>query len=423
MTNDYSKMNVYRHNNNHIITGAKFPVKEWTIGVEVEEEARKQLFNVASMPFIYKYISAMPDVHLGMGATIGSVIPTIKAVMPAAVGSDIGCGVAGIQTTLKASHLPHNLFDTRMEIEKAIPHGRTDNGGPNDIGAWQDIPASVEIAWAELEPEYNELCKKHPGLLTKTHPKKHLGTLGSSSSNHFCEVCIDENQDVWLTIHSGSRGVGSRIGSYFLDLAKKEAEKWYFKDYLPDINLAFLPEDSLYFEDYIRAVNWAQKFASKNREIMIENTVKALRNCNGIPKFETKGPFINNHHNYVAKECHFGRNVWVTRKGAVRARRGDLSVIPGSMCAKTFIVNGLGNEESFCSASHGAGRKMSRTEARKTFTVEDHRAAVAGVECRVDEGIIDETPGSYKDIELVMEAQKDLVEIVHTLKQVICVKG
>ncbi len=421
MPNDYSGLNTYRHNNTNITVGAKHPIKEWTVGVEVEDGARKQLFNVANMPFVYKHVAVMPDCHQGIGATIGSVIPTTKAVIAAACGVDIGCGMSAQLTTLNRSHLPGDLHAIRLAIESMVPHGRTDNGGANDRGAWRDVPAVVEIAWMGLEPKYKKLTARHPKLTTRVNPKNHIGTLGTG--NHFLEISIDENGNVWVMLHSGSRGVGNRIGTYFIDLSKKEAERWFINDSLPDINLAYLPEGSQYFEDYIEAVSWAQEYAKINRQIMMDSALKALKKIKGMPKFETVGEMIDCHHNYVERENHFGKNVWVTRKGAIRARRGDLGIIPGSMGAKSFIVNGLGNPESFMSASHGAGRKMSRTEAIKTFTVNDHKEAVKGVECRVDSDIIDETPGAYKDIEAVMEAQKDLVEVVHTLKQIVCIKG
>lgn len=421
MSNDYSNMNVHRHDNNNIITGARYPVKEWTVGVPVEDGARKQLFNVANMPFIFKHIAVMPDCHQGIGATVGSVIPTTKAIIPASVGVDLGCGMCLQQTTLNKSHLPGDLPAIRAAVEAAIPHGRTDNGGVNDRGAWKDVPAVVEIAWMGLEPKYKQLIAKHPKMSTRTPPQNHVGTLGTG--NHFWELCIDECDNVWIMLHSGSRGVGNRIGSYFIDLAKKEAERWFINETLPDINLAFLPEGSDYFDDYIEAVMWAQEYAKTNRQLMMDASLKALKKVKGMPKFEVVGELIDCHHNYVEKENHFGKNIWVTRKGAIRARRGDLGVIPGSMGAKSFVVRGLGNRDSFMSASHGAGRKMSRTEAMKTFTLADHKDAVSGVECRVDSSIIDETPGAYKSIDDVMNAQKDLVEVLHTIKQLICIKG
>ena len=215
----------------------------------------------------------------------------------------------------------------------------------------------------------------------------------------------------------------SETNSYFIDLAKREAEKWFFNESLPDINLAYLPEGSLYFNDYVESVGWAQKFAAMNRELMMNAALKTLKRHKGIPKFEIVNTAVNCHHNYIEKEFHFNKSIWITRKGAIRARKGDFGIIPGSMGTKSFIVRGLGNEDSFCSASHGAGRIMSRTEAKNTFTLKDHKEAVAGIECRVDKDVIDETPGAYKNIEDVMKAQSDLVEIVHTLKQIICIKG
>jgi tRNA-splicing ligase RtcB len=745
MSNDYSAMEVYRHDNVHIIKGAKHIVKEWTVGVDVEDGARKQLFNVAQMPFIYRHIAAMPDVHSGIGATVGSVIPTTKAIVPAAVGVDIGCvdadtefltptgwkriadytegdsvlvftpgcdpyrrlncesaffetpkyikleceefwhiqtkygvnqvlsdehkvlfykytqaydfvqydvmsakdlaekhnslklgfrgrflttfnlvrdtsvkmsdpqirvmvmvcadgsfgssgkdssrcylrlkkvrkieraihllndacidfdlsvsitddvttisfyapekfkslenfwqaspdqlrvicdeifhwdgsfddsvyftrdkasadfmsyafaacgkrsvmredidasdgkidyrvfahsntkvgiaatpeknnfervkspdgfkycfttstgywvmrrggviaitgncGMMAVQTTLKASQLPKALGEVRAAIEKAVPHGRTDNGGDHDKGAWGDVPSVVEIAWMGLEPKYKKIIEKHPAL-KGARTKEHLGTLGTG--NHFIELCLSTTDDVWIMLHSGSRGIGNKIGSYFIDLAKKDMQRYFIADTLPDIDLAYFPEGSMYFDDYIDSVQWAQQFAAENRELMMRAVLKALKKVSGIPKFETTGIEVNCHHNYVERENHFGKNIWVTRKGAIRARKSDLGIIPGSMGAKSFIVRGLGNEDSFMSASHGAGRKMSRTEAKKTFTLKDHREAVKGIECRVDSDIIDETPGAYKDIEAVMNAQKDLVEIQHELRQIVCVKG
>src|SRR5690606_16924422 len=324
---------------------------------------------------------------------------------------------------LKASHLPDNLAQIRSAIEKAVPHGRTDGGKKNDRGAWGDTPSEINIAWAELEEGYKKIVTKTPSLESRhgRTPFSHLGTLGGG--NHFIEVCIDESENVWIMLHSGSRGVGNRIGTYFIEAAKKEMERWFINGSLPDINLSYLPEGSELFNDYIEAVGWAQSFARKNREQMMKATLKALKKTKGVPKFEATDMVISCHHNYIEKENHFGKNIWVTRKGAVRARKGDLSIIPGSMGAKSFIVRGLGCEDSFCSASHGAGRAMSREEAKRSFTLKDHREATEGVECKKDASVLDETPKAYKPIEAVMEAQKDLVEIVHTLKQIVCVKG
>lgn len=374
--------------------------------------------NVARLPFIYKWVAAMPDVHAGIGATVGSVSPTSGAIIPAAVGVDIGCGMMAVQTTLQASDLPENLHGVRSAIEQVVPHGRTDDGRKNDRGAWGELPANVASVWTEVEKGYQAITAKHPKA-RGANTGNHLGTLGTG--NHFIEVCLDEQDRVWFMLHSGSRGVGNRIGSYFIELAKEDMRKWFIN--LPDADLSYFPEGTEHFRDYVEAVKWAQNFARCNRELMMENICQAVKTEKGIPPFETGAEAVNCHHNYVAWENHYGKNVLVTRKGAVRARSGDLGIIPGSMGARSYIVRGLGNPESFESCSHGAGRTMSRTEAKKKFTVQDHIAATEGIECRKDEGVIDETPAAYKPIDAVMEAQKDLVEIVHTLRQVVCVKG
>ncbi|HEV7242524.1 MAG TPA: RtcB family protein [Thermoanaerobaculia bacterium] len=400
-----------------VITGETgVPIKAWTRGVAVEDAARQQLLNVAQLPFIFRWIAAMPDVHWGMGATVGSVIPTKQAIIPAAVGVDIGCGMMALRTTLDASLLPDDLKSVRTAIEKAVPHGRTDNGGRNDRGAWKSPPAAELAVWSRLEPKYAAIVAKHPKL-GKGNDLNHLGTLGTG--NHFVEVCLDEENRVWFMLHSGSRGVGNRIGSYFIELAKQDMRKFYVN--LPDANLAYLPQGTEHFDDYVTAVHWAQDFAMWNRRLMMDAVVDAARSV--LPPFETTEDVVNCHHNYVAVENHYGENVFVTRKGAVRAREGDLGIIPGSMGAKSFIVRGKGNPESFHSCSHGAGRSMSRAEAKRRFTVEDHVKATAGVECRKDAEVIDETPAAYKPIEAVMAAQADLVDVVHTLRQVVCVKG
>jgi tRNA-splicing ligase RtcB len=396
------------------------PVKMWTRGVPVEEAAREQLAKLAQMPFIYHHVAVMPDVHLGKGSTIGSVIPTEGAVIPAAVGVDIGCGMMAAKTTLRAADLPDNLGKLRSAIEQAIPHGmspRTRNAKGRDVGSWNNAPPAVDAGWARLRNEFDEICRKYPRL-RGTNNYKHLGTLGSG--NHFVEVCLDEEGFVWLMLHSGSRGVGNAIGTHFIELARQDMRRHMVN--LPDQDLAYLEEGTVHYDDYVQAVGWAQKFALINREVMMQNLVQAVKRA--IPKpFETHVEAVNCHHNYVQRERHFGRDVLVTRKGAVSAREGELGIIPGSMGAKSFIVRGKGNPESFTSCSHGAGRTMSRTEAKRRFTVADHRQATEGVECRKDEGVIDEIPMAYKDIDAVMRAQQELVEVVHTLKQVVCVKG
>ena len=392
------------------------PVKAWTRGVQVEESARQQLLNVATLPFIYRWIAAMPDVHWGMGATVGSVIPTKQAIIPAAVGVDIGCGMMAVRTTLDAAHLPDDLKPVRSAIERAVPHGRTDNGGRNDRGAWKQPPAAQLDVWTQLAPRYHAIVQKHPRL-GRGNDLNHLGTLGTG--NHFIEMCLDEEQHVWFMLHSGSRGVGNRIGSYFIELAKQDMRKAHID--LPDANLAYLKHGTKHFDDYVEAVQWAQDYAMANRQLMMDSVLAAVRRV--LPPFQATSEVVNCHHNYVAIEQHYGEEVFVTRKGAVRAGAGDFGIIPGSMGAKSFIVRGKGNPESFHSCSHGAGRSMSRTEAKKRFTVEDHIKATHGVECRKDRDVIDETPAAYKPIEAVMSAQSDLVDVVHTLRQVVCVKG
>lgn len=411
-------------NNFNVIQDGGLPIKLWNKHVTIEDEAIKQLINVSKMPFVHKHVAAMPDTHWGMGATIGSVIATKGAIIPAAVGVDIGCGMMALKTPIMAADLPDNLSELRTAIENAIPHGRTNNGGEGDRGAWHDIPEfNMTLASNNLLADYESILARHPIIKPKKLPWHHLGTLGTG--NHFVELCLDENQQLWIMLHSGSRGIGNKIGMYFIEKAKEEMLKYHIDKYIPDMDLAYLVEKSDIFDDYMFAVKWAQKFAKINREIMMD-TVRTIllykfpeaHGRNIIPEVA-----INCHHNYVNTENHFGSNVLLTRKGAVRAREGDLGIIPGSMGAKSFIVRGKGNPDSFHSCSHGAGRSMSRNQAKKQFTVEDHINATKGVECRKDADVIDETPMAYKDIEAVMKSQEDLVEVVHTLKQVLCVKG
>lgn len=393
------------------------PVKMWTNGVPVEDEAQAQLENAARLPIVFKHIAAMPDVHYGIGATVGSVIPTFKAIIPAAVGVDIGCGMMACKTTLNARDLPDNLGPLRSAIEKAVPHGSNPKRMGRDKGSWETPPNETDVAWGALKDEFDAICEDYPRL-KNTNNHKHLGTLGTG--NHFIEVCLDEAGAVWFMLHSGSRGVGNAIGTHFIELAKKDAE--LHQRNLPDQDLAYFEEGARYFGDYVRAVGWAQKFARANREVMMQRVVAAARKVIAKP-FEAHVEAVNCHHNYVSREKHFGEDVLVTRKGAVSAKAGELGIIPGSMGAKSYIVRGKGNPESFMSCSHGAGRKMSRTKAKKLFTIADQIAATEGVECRKDADVIDEIPMAYKDIDAVMEAQKDLVEVVYTLKQVVCVKG
>jgi len=392
-------------------------IKTWTRGVPVEDMARRQLENVASLPFIHSHVAAMPDVHWGMGATVGSVIPMLGAIVPAAVGVDIGCGMMAVRTSLSAAQLPDSLGRLRSDFEAAVPHGRTHNGDPRrDKGAWSDVPAEAEAAWAGLACGFQRIVERQPKL-GRGPAREHLGTLGTG--NHFVELCLDEADRVWLMLHSGSRGAGNRIGSHYIALAKREMERWFVQ--LPDRDLAYFAEGSELFGEYVGAVSWAQRYAEANREVMMARLVEVL--LQHFPAIDTGELAVNCHHNYVAREHHFGADVWLTRKGAVKADLGDLGIIPGSMGARSYIVRGKGNPDSFCSCSHGAGRAMSRGEARRRFTLEDHARATEGVECRKDAEVIDETPMAYKDIDAVMAAQSDLVEVLHTLKQVLCVQG
>jgi tRNA-splicing ligase RtcB len=385
------------------------PIKTWTSGVPVEAEALAQLRNIARLPIVHGFVAAMPDVHLGIGATVGSVIPTRGAIIPAAVGVDIGCGMMAVETSLRATDLPDSLKGIRALIEASVPVGRASFGDLSEAGV---------SSWGALAPRYAQICDRHPAV-KGGQTANQLGTLGSG--NHFIELCLDERDHVWVMLHSGSRGVGNRIGTYFIELAKRDMEDVLGN--LPHKDLAYFTEGTAHFDEYVEAVSWAQAFARANRELMMKNVIDGLRKVRTLPPFSAWLTAVNCHHNYVAEETHYGASVLVTRKGAVRAGKGELGIIPGSMGARSFIVRGLGNEDSLCSCSHGAGRAMSRTAARKRFTVADHVKATEGVECRKDEHVIDETPMAYKSIEDVMRAQADLVEVVHTLKQVVCVKG
>lgn len=390
------------------------PVKAWVKGVPVDDKARIQLGNIARLPFIHDHVAVMPDVHVGKGATIGSVIATKGAIVPAAVGVDLGCGMMAIRTSMNASDLPDSLKELRTGIEAAVPHG-----GIGIKGGWKNgVPASIASRFkrAQLAERLAIITAKHPAI-AEAHSLVHLGSLGGG--NHFIEICLDENDRVWVMLHSGSRGIGNRIGTYFISKAREAILKRGIG--LPDKDLAWFEEGEQLFDDYVEAVLWAQDFARQNREAMMERILRVMRSQ--LPKFTTEKVAVNCHHNYVEREHHFGADVWVTRKGAVRAQEGDLGIIPGSMGAKSFIVRGLGNPDSFCSCSHGAGRVMSRTQAKKEVSMDVHLDAVKAVECRKDVGVLDETPSAYKDIDAVMAAQQDLVEIMHQLRQVVCVKG
>lgn len=387
------------------------PIKLWT--EDIEDGALQQLKNIAKLPFIHKNgVAAMPDVHWGIGATVGSVIATHRAIIPAAVGVDIGCGMNAVRTSLKASDLPDSLYEMRHDIERSVPLGAGGNHQKDDIRAanFSRLPAGdkrwgLQLVLGAANDEGGKRAASQ------------LGTLGSG--NHFIEVCLDENQDVWVMLHSGSRGTGNIIGRQFIEQAKAVCEKYFIG--LPDKDLAYFPHNTQEFSDYVMAVEWCQDYAMENRRVMMENVLKSLQHR--VKPFELTSEAVNCHHNYVEKENHYGENVYVTRKGAIRAREGDLGIIPGSMGQRSYIVRGKGNPESYSSCAHGAGRRMGRKQAMKQFTVADLEVQTQGVECRKDAAVLDEIPGAYKDIDVVMQNQNDLVEVLHTLKQVICVKG
>jgi tRNA-splicing ligase RtcB len=386
------------------------PVKVYTD--DVDSRAMTQLSNLASLPIVHGHVAAMPDVHAGIGATVGSVIPTRGAVIPAAVGVDIGCGMNAVKLSLDAAQLPDNLKRLRTAIEAAVP-----------VGFAQHDDATMKASRLRaMERELEPLLERHPGLtrmfksLHRTWTRQ-LGTLGGG--NHFIELCLDEEDGVWVMLHSGSRGVGNGIGRYFIELARKDMGV-HLRN-LPDRDLAYLREGTAHFDDYVEAVSWAQDYARVNRDEMLRLVLKSLQPL--LPRFEAEGTAINCHHNYVARETHFGASVFVTRKGAIRAGAGELGIIPGSMGARSYVVRGRGSVDAFDSCAHGAGRRMSRSAAKKQFTIDDLTAQTEGVECRKDAGVLDEIPAAYKDIDTVMANQEDLVEVVATLRQVLCVKG
>ena len=397
--------------------GFNVGVKHWTDGVHLDKNTLDQARNITSLPFIHKHVALMPDAHFGRGSTVGSVIPSKKAIIPAAVGVDIGCGMIAVQTTLHANDLPDNLKEIRNDIERAVPHGFVSISGRSRKGSWEITPASVDTRWSKLADRYNVICDKNGEKIKKKNPHEQLGSLGGG--NHFIEICLDENDSVWIMLHSGSRGAGNLIGQHFIEKAKEDMERYHIG--LVDNDLAYLSEGTSYFEDYFEAMNWAQDYAYENRQAMLDQVLLVLRKH--MKPFQMVNAAINCHHNYTEMENHFGENVYVTRKGAVRARKGDLGIIPGSMGTGSFIVRGLGNKESFCSCSHGAGRVMSRGEAKRKIKIEDHKKAMEGIEARLDKEILDESPAAYKSINDVMAAQSDLVEIVARLRQVINVKG
>lgn len=395
-------------------------IKAWNRGVQFEESGLIQLQNVARLPFVKPYVASMPDMHWGNGATVGSVIPAIGAIMPAAVGVDIGCGMMAVRTNLTPDDVAEGkrkeIYDA---IYKAVPTGRTNDGAAGDRGAWHNVPDYVRDVWLQqivADPAYN-IFADHPDALGR-RAENQLGTLGTG--NHFIEVCTDEGQGIWIVLHSGSRGFGNRLATYFTNIAKEQCKDLE----LPDPELAHLTEGTQEFDDYVKLLMLAQKYAWKNRVLMMWRVLNVLNTESIEPEaLHDFPPIVHIHHNYMAKEVHFGQEVILTRKGAVRAGAGEYVIIPGSMGARTYIGRGLGSEHSFESCSHGAGRRMSRGQAKKTISVEQHAQATEGVECHKGAEVIDESPSAYKDIERVMAAQSDLVEPVVALKQIICVKG
>jgi tRNA-splicing ligase RtcB (3'-phosphate/5'-hydroxy nucleic acid ligase) len=393
-------------------------VKLWTQGVPVEEAAYRQIRNIASLPILGGHVAIMPDVHLGKGATVGAVIPTRGAIIPAAVGVDIGCGMVAVRTTLRASDLPDSLASIRAQIERDVPvgfHSHKAPSRPREHGAAGSLQRRID----SLARRYDTLrIMDRIGKFDHARVWRQLGTLGGG--NHFIELCLDENDAVWVMLHSGSRNVGNNIGEVAIAIARRAAERE--QQHLPDRDLAWLSEGTKEFDEYVAGLTWAQDYAALNRDLMVDLIVRALQRF--FPgEVVVRESAVNCHHNYASLEEHFGNTVWVTRKGAVSARSGQLGIIPGSMGTKSFIVRGKGNPAAYDSCSHGAGRRMSRSEARRRFTRADLAEQTAGVECRKDAGVIDELPAAYKDVDAVLSAQRDLVDVVHTLKQVLCVKG
>jgi tRNA-splicing ligase RtcB len=392
------------------IREGRVPVKVYTD--HLEDSARRQLVNISQLPIVHHHVAAMPDVHHGIGASVGCVIPTLRAIIPAAVGVDIGCGMIASRLSLTANEICEApLKKVFAQISRDVPVG-FDQHDERDTRAGAAKP---------LKRALRAILDKHPGIEKRVgkHSSwvRQMGTLGGG--NHFIEVCLDEAQRVWVMLHSGSRGIGNAIGTYFIALAKKDAERHQL--HLPDRDLAYFAEGAEHFCDYVQAVGWAQDYARANRAEMMDLVLEALRRH--LPAFEVTTEAVNCHHNYVERETHYGEDVWLTRKGAIRAREGDLGIIPGSMGTRSYIVRCKGSAEALQSCAHGAGRRMSRTQAEKQFSIADLAEQTSGVVCRKDKGVLDEIPGAYKDIDTVMANQSDLVEVLHSLKQILCVKG
>jgi len=381
-------------------------VKTFIPWEEIEPEAQEQITNTASMPFIFMHVAVMPDCHFGKGSTVGTVLPTQDAIIPAAVGVDIGCGMIAVKTNLRREQLG-DLAKLRKSIERSVP-----------------------MSAGKYNNEVTESAQTRINILENTpHTDKvngnwheQLGTLGGG--NHFIEICLDETDTVWVTLHSGSRGVGNKVGMTYISIAQKLCKDMFIK--LPDPDLAYLPTNSQEFSNYMKDLNWSQKFALLNREEMMDRVLKDISyqvfGQNGHQKeFEIER--INCHHNFTEIENHFGHNIWITRKGAIQADEGKKAMIPGSMGTRSYIVSGKGNRDSFHSAPHGAGRRMSRHKARELFSMDDLAKAMTGIEYRKSDVLVDEIPGAYKDIDQTIEYAKDLVNVEHTLKQILNCKG
>ena len=396
---------------NRILDRGGVPIHVFTD--DIDQGSIEQLGALSKLSIVSGRLAVMPDVHVGIGATIGSVVPTRKALIPAAVGVDIGCGMTAVKLSLNASELPDDLKPVRAAIENAVPVGR----------AGHQQQAAPQALIDELKPGLDRILETHPEITKRIRSiqerfRLQLGSLGGG--NHFLEVVLDEDDSVWIMLHSGSRGIGNVIGRYFTRLAKTDMERLDSRAPVGK-DLHYFEEGSEHFDDYLHALRWAQRYALENRRILLGLTTEALRTV--LPRFRTVDKVVECHHNYVAEEQHFGETVYVTRKGAIRARRDDRGIVPGSMGTRSYIVRGKGCSEALDSCPHGAGRRMSRTQAKAQFNAADMMPQTRGVECRKDEGVVDEIPGAYKNIDEVMRHAGQLVEIEHTLKQVICVKG
>lgn len=391
----------------------RVPVKIWAPLIEVEEHAVDQLRNISSLPFVFKHVAAMPDVHLGKGATVGSVLALKNAVIPAAVGVDIGCGMMALRLDIEPGLVLDKTHQIRASIERSIPVGFHKNkSASNSVQEWS--------GWKTVDDLNATKIHSRGATSLISNAALQMGTLGGG--NHFIELCQDTNGAIWVMLHSGSRNIGKSLAEIHIANAKELMKRMFIT--LPDPDLAYYVSQTKEYDQYMYDLSWAQDYAARNRQEMMALIMKDISYAVGLGGAQIQTSMVVNcHHNYAEMENHYGENVLITRKGAVRARCGDLGIIPGSMGTKSYIVEGLGNEESFNSCSHGAGRRMSRTAARKAFTIEDLATQTMGVDCRKDDGVLDEIPGSYKDIDQVMENQKDLVKVIAQLKQFICIKG